>query len=101
MKCFFTSEKLRAVYTGILADLMVTPSEFPALGVPLFNLESAFDARNPQGGERPGPRSVYRYIRNGCRNLVRAARDALVQARDQGAGVLLISEDLAFLRIIG
>ncbi|MCX7032222.1 MAG: NAD(P)-binding protein, partial [Spirochaetes bacterium] len=40
---FFASEKLRAVYTGILADLMVTPGEFPALGVPLLNFESAFD----------------------------------------------------------
>lgn len=80
MERFCASEKLRAVYTGILADLMVTPSEFPALGVPLFNLESAFDARNPERGERPGPRSVYRYIRNGCGRLVRAAQDALEKA---------------------
>ncbi len=80
MRRFFGSEKLRAVYTGILADLMVSPSEFPALGVPLFNLESAFDARNPEGGERPGPRSVYRYIRGGCGVLVKAALDALTAA---------------------
>lgn len=80
MERFFASRKLRAVYTGILADLMVTPSEFPALGVPLFNLESAFDARNPERGERPGPRSVYRYIRGGCGNLARATQDALVAA---------------------
>jgi phytoene desaturase len=65
------------VYTGILADMMVTPSEFPALGVPLLNLESAFDARNPERGERPGPRSVYRYIKDGCGSLVKAALDAL------------------------
>ncbi len=80
MQRFFESEKLRAVYTGILADLMVTPSEFPALGVPLFNLESAFDARNPEGGERPGPRSVYRYIRGGCGSLVKAAQSAFATA---------------------
>jgi phytoene dehydrogenase-like protein len=80
MEHFFESPKLRAVYTGILADMMVTPSEFPALGVPLLNLESAFDARNPERGERPGPRSVYRYIKGGCGSLVKAALDALEAA---------------------
>jgi phytoene dehydrogenase-like protein len=80
MERFFESPKLRAVYTGILADMMVTPSEFPALGVPLLNLESAFDARNPERGERPGPRSVYRYIKGGCGSLVKAALDALAAA---------------------
>ena len=80
MEHFFDSPKLRAVYTGILADLMVAPSEFPALGVPLFNLESAFDSRNPERGERPGPRAVYRYIRGGCGSLVKAALDALADA---------------------
>ncbi len=77
---FFDSPRLRAVYTGILADMMVTPSEFPALGVPLLNLESAFDSRNPASGERPGPRAVYRYIRGGCGSLVKAALDALAAA---------------------
>jgi phytoene dehydrogenase-like protein len=80
MEDFFDSPKLRAVYTGILADLMVAPSEFPALGVPLFNMESAFDSRNPTEGERPGPRSVYRYIKGGCGSLVKAALDALAAA---------------------
>ncbi len=80
MERFFESPKLRAVYTGILADLMVAPSEFPALGVPLFNLESAFDARNPERGERPGPRSVYRFIKGGCGSLVKAALGALEAA---------------------
>ena len=80
MEHFFDSPKLRAVYTGILADMMVAPSEFPALGVPLLNLESAFDARNPERGERPGPRAVYRYIKGGCGSLVKAALDALAAA---------------------
>ena len=80
MEHFFASPKLCAVYTGILADLMVTPSEFPALGVPLLNLESAFDARNPERGETPGPRIVYRYIKGGCGSLVKAALGALTAA---------------------
>jgi phytoene dehydrogenase-like protein len=80
MERFFASEKLRAVYTGILADFMVMPGQFPALGLPLVNMEPAFDARIVEGGGRPGQRSVYRYIRGGCGSLVRAAHDALAAA---------------------
>ncbi|MBN1686691.1 MAG: NAD(P)/FAD-dependent oxidoreductase [Spirochaetales bacterium] len=80
MEGFFSSEKLRAVFTGILADLMVTPDEFPALGVPLLNPESAFDARIVEQGGLPKPPSVYRCIRNGCGSLVSAAHDALAAA---------------------
>jgi phytoene desaturase len=97
MERFFGSEKLRAVYTGILADLMVAPSEFPALGVALLNLESAFDARNPELGERPGPRSVYRYIRGGCGSLVKAAQDALAAA----GGVVKTSATVTRITIEG
>jgi phytoene dehydrogenase-like protein len=80
MEHFFTSEKLRAVYTGILADFMVSPGQFPALGLPLVNMEPAFDARIVEVGGRPGRRSVFRYIRGGCGSLVSAARDALAAA---------------------
>ena len=80
MEHFFASEKLRAVFTGILADFMVLPSDFPALGVPLVNFESAFDARIVEHRRLPGPGSVYRYIRGGCGSLVSAAHDALTAA---------------------
>jgi phytoene desaturase len=78
MERFFGSEKLRAVYTGILADMMVAPSEFPGLGVPLLNPETAFDARILEHDAKPGSRPVYRCIRDGCGSLVSAAQDALV-----------------------
>ena len=42
---FFSDKRLRAVFTGILADFCVLPREFPALGVPLSNIETAFDQR--------------------------------------------------------
>ena len=80
MEGFFASEKLRAVFTGILADFMVTPGDFPALGVPLVNFESAFDARIVEHRRLPGPGSVYRYIRGGCGSLVSATQDALTAA---------------------
>jgi len=67
---FFKSEKLKAVYLGILADMVVKPSEFFGLGVPFFNVETAFDKRIPikfKGGKFP----VYHYIKNGCGELVK------------------------------
>jgi phytoene desaturase len=77
---FFASEKLRAVYTGILADLVVAPGEFTSLGVPLLNPETAFDARILERERLPEPRAPHRYIRGGCGSLVDAAQDALVAA---------------------
>ncbi|MFX1573428.1 MAG: phytoene desaturase family protein [Promethearchaeota archaeon] len=67
---FFKDQKLKAVYLGILADMVVKPSEFFGLGVPFTNVESAFDKRIPiriKGGKLP----VYHYIKNGCGELVK------------------------------
>ena len=47
MDSFFNEEKLKAIFMGILADFVVKPSEFPGLGVPLTNVETAFDTRIP------------------------------------------------------
>lgn len=80
MERTFESEKLRAVFIGILADFVVSPSEFQGLGVPLVNPESAFDARILERGAPPGSLPVYRCIRGGCGSLVRAAHDSLVAA---------------------
>lgn len=48
MDLFFKDERLKAVYTAILADLCMKPSEFTALGIPSLNIEQAFDNRIPQ-----------------------------------------------------
>ncbi len=71
MDSFFNEPKLKAVFMGILADFVVKPSEFPGLGVPVSNVETAFDKRIPldiKGGKLP----VYHYIKNGCEQLVNA-----------------------------
>jgi all-trans-retinol 13,14-reductase len=68
---FFSNQKLKAIYLGILADMVVKPSEFFGLGVPLFNIETAFDKRIPikfKGRKNP----VYHYVKNGCEELVNA-----------------------------
>lgn len=46
-KHFFKSEKLRLVYTGILADFCADPSEVIGLSTVFTNFETAFDERIP------------------------------------------------------
>ncbi|MFX1445472.1 MAG: phytoene desaturase family protein, partial [Promethearchaeota archaeon] len=68
---YFKSPKLKAVFTGILADIVTKPSEFPGLGIPLFNIETAFDKRIPTK-TKWGMLPEYHYIKNGCGELVKA-----------------------------
>ncbi|MFX0009646.1 MAG: phytoene desaturase family protein [Candidatus Hermodarchaeota archaeon] len=74
---FFKDRKLKAVFLGILADLVVRPSQFFGLGVPSFNVETAFDKRIPlkiKGGKNP----TYHFVKNGCEQLVKAFADYIV-----------------------
>ena len=71
MDDFFKNEKLKAVFTAILADMVVKPSQFFGLGIPGFNVETAFDKRIPiefPGGKLP----IYHYIKSGCGALISA-----------------------------
>jgi phytoene dehydrogenase-like protein len=75
---FFNDQKLKAVFLGILADMVVKPSEFFGLGVPLFNIETAFDKRIPlefDGGKYPS----YHYVMNGCESLVKALANNITE----------------------
>jgi phytoene dehydrogenase-like protein len=72
MDHFFTDDRLKALYLGILADVVVCPSEFIGLGVPAFNQETAFDARIPAKVSGIGPRMTFQYIVGGCGRLVEA-----------------------------
>jgi phytoene dehydrogenase-like protein len=72
MDDYFQREELKAFFTGIVADYVTKPSEFPALGVPSIHLETAFDKRIPVF---PGTRSAqfgYYYLIGGCQSLVDA-----------------------------
>jgi phytoene dehydrogenase-like protein len=84
MDHFFTDDKLKAFFTGILADLTVLPSEFMALGVPAFNQESAFDDRLPAQVSSVGPRHTYTYIEGGCSSLVEAVANVI---REKGGRI--------------
>ncbi len=72
MDHFFNDDKLKALFLGILADLVVCPSEFTALGVPAFNQEPAFDSRMPAKVSAIGPRITFQYVVGGYGNLVEA-----------------------------
>jgi all-trans-retinol 13,14-reductase len=84
MESLFTSPRLRAVFTAILADIVTRPSQFPAMGVPLFNQEAAFDKRIPlETGA--GRRAGYYYLLGGCGTLVEAVADVI---RSHGGRIL-------------
>ncbi len=77
MNHFFRHPEIRAVYTAILADFVVRPSQFPALAIPAVNSEVAFDKRIPLRLSRAGPRLSFRYILGGCGQMVRAFADLI------------------------
>lgn len=72
MDHFFRDDRLKAFFLGILADMVVLPSEFTGLGVPFVNQEPAFDNRMPAKVSPAGRRTTFQYIVGGCENLVEA-----------------------------
>jgi phytoene dehydrogenase-like protein len=80
MDHFFHDPKLQACFLGILADLVVCPSEFPAFGVPVFNPETAFDVRLPAKVSAAGPRLTLQYIVGGCSRLVGAVASVVQES---------------------
>jgi phytoene dehydrogenase-like protein len=75
---YFKDPKLKAVYIGILADIVTKPSEFPGLGVPFFNIETAFEKRIPTK-TKWGMQPIYHYIKNGCGVLVKVLADYITE----------------------
>jgi len=69
---FFERPELKAVYSGILADFVVLPSEFPGLGIPGCNPETSFDRRIPLQPRRAGPHPAYCYVIGGIGKVVEA-----------------------------
>ena len=72
---FFKSEKIKTLYTGILADFCADPSEAQGLAVVFTNFETAFDKRIPlyKDGKKYYP--GYCYIKGGCQKLPEALAD--------------------------
>jgi phytoene dehydrogenase-like protein len=75
----FSSPRLKAVFSHILADYSTQPRDFPGLIIPIINPEAAYDERVPLqygGHER---RSSWTFIRGGTRALVDAIAGALIR----------------------
>lgn len=72
---FFKSEKIKTLYTGILADFCADPSEAEGLAVIFTNLETAFDKRIPldKNGKKYYP--GFCYIDGGCQKIPEALAD--------------------------
>ena len=75
---FFKEEKLKALFTGILADIVTKPSEFPALGIPLFNIESAFDMRILTDDIGMLGEPTYHYLRGGAFSIIHAMEKTIL-----------------------
>ena len=72
---FFKSEKIRTLYTGILADFCADPSESQGLAVVFTNFETAFDKRIPleKNGKTYYP--GFCYVKGGCQKIPEALAD--------------------------
>ena len=68
----FKDERLRAVYSGILADFCVLPEEFLGAGLPWCNPETAFDKRIYANMKKALEYPGYSYIKNGTGHMVHA-----------------------------
>jgi all-trans-retinol 13,14-reductase len=79
MDHFFSDPRLKALFLGILADLVVRPSEFAGLGVPAVNQETAFDRRMPGNLTPIGPRTTFQYVTGGCESLVTAVANVILE----------------------
>jgi phytoene dehydrogenase-like protein len=72
MDAYFQSPVLKTFFTGLVADFVTAPSEFPGLGVPSIHLETAFDKRIPTYPGTQSAQTAYSYIIGGCQVLVDA-----------------------------
>ncbi|MBN2156682.1 MAG: NAD(P)/FAD-dependent oxidoreductase [Candidatus Lokiarchaeota archaeon] len=80
MDLYFTNEKLKAVYTGILADYVISPKFFPGLLIPVLNVENQYDERVPLDYGFHEHRSSWSFIRGGMISLVNALKHAVLQS---------------------
>jgi phytoene dehydrogenase-like protein len=77
MDHYFESEKLKLVFTSILADFFTAPSEFLGLGVFALNPEASFDKRMPRELGRDTVQLYYYSFLGGIGTLVDALVDTI------------------------
>ena len=75
---FFKEEKIRTLYTGILADFCCDPNEANGLSTVFCNFETAFDKRIPleKNGKKYYP--GYCYVKGGCQKIPEALEEYII-----------------------
>ncbi|QEE15899.1 phytoene desaturase family protein [Promethearchaeum syntrophicum] len=68
---FFSNKKIKGLLAGILADFVIKPSEFQGVGIPMVNIETAFDKRIPIKIDDHTIQPQYNYILGGCGEMVK------------------------------
>ena len=78
---FFTDEVLKSFFMMILADMTILPEEYPALGIPFSNQETAYDRRiPPKRALGIGPRNItYQFVRGGCGGIIEALERVILE----------------------
>ena len=79
MNYFFTNEKIKTLFTGILADFCASPNEFPGIAIPFLNEETAFDMRIPL--EKNGKKILrgFCYFKGGVEQLPKALEKVILE----------------------
>ncbi len=91
---FFKNATLQTVFSGILADFVVRPSQFQGLGIPFVNFETAFENRIPLQ-TRFGPQPSYTVVKGGVGKMAEALA-AMVTAH---GGTILTNHEVKKLLI--
>jgi all-trans-retinol 13,14-reductase len=81
---YFGSDRLKMVFTSILADFFTAPKDFPGLGVFALNPETSFDKRMPRELARDAVQLYHYSVLGGIGTLV----DALVEAIESHGGTI-------------
>jgi len=78
MDDYFKSEKLKCVFTSILADFFTPPSQFIGLGIFALNPEASFDKRLPRQLAKDTEQLYYYSILGGIHTLVKALVETIL-----------------------
>ncbi len=97
MDHFFTDDRLKTVFTAILADYVMPPARFPGMILPLINAEQQYDERTPLDYGGHEHRSSWSFIENGCQSLV----DALASSIRSHGGKILTKTPVKKITIKG
>ena len=95
MNYCFSSKKLQAVFTAILADYVASPKVFPGLILPTINAESQYDDRIPLDYGTHQHRQSWSFINNGLIELV----NALAGVTKENNGEIIVNTPLKKLLI--